>query len=272
MTKQRSLSSKPLIIHVALLCLGPTLVGCGLRDDETEMIDVETATQVAALTVYEGEAADEMEPTLDEPVVVTDCDFDHIRQEVVKRFDENGDGEVTGQERQNLTEAFGTLPKQAKRAVLWAKALRHHGELLRRVYDMDNSGELSADEKADLRADLETRCEARRAQALAKFDVNADGKLDADEALELVDYLKGLGRDKYAEILTTYDTDGDNKLNDEERLVLRDDRKEKLKEIISDLADEYDVDDDGDLSLDEQTALREYLQEWVRGEHFGERK
>lgn len=48
-------------------------------------------------------------------------------------------------------------------------------------YDTNGDGKLDDAEKAQLRADMKAKHEAKKAEMLAKYDLNKDGKLDASE-------------------------------------------------------------------------------------------
>lgn len=48
-------------------------------------------------------------------------------------------------------------------------------------YDTNKDGKLDDAEKAQLRADMKAKHEAKKAEMLAKYDINKDGKLDQSE-------------------------------------------------------------------------------------------
>jgi hypothetical protein len=105
------------------------------------------------------------------------------REEVMNRFDADGDGTLNEAEREAMREA---MPKHG-----------HHGkpgrpsreEILER-YDADGDGELNEEERAALREDREARREERRQQMLERFDADGDGELSEEERETLRETLR----------------------------------------------------------------------------------
>lgn len=77
--------------------------------------------------------------------------------EVIAKFDTDGDGKLTGDERKAAMEA-GKEKMKERRAAMLAK------------FDTDGDGELSKEER-----------EAARAAFVAKYDTDGDGKLSKEE-------------------------------------------------------------------------------------------
>ena len=85
------------------------------------------------------------------------------KEEILKKFDKDGDGKLSEDERAAVREAM-KAKMDAKKAEILAK------------FDKDGNGELSEDERAAAR-------EAKKAEILTKFDKDGDGKLnDAERA------------------------------------------------------------------------------------------
>lgn len=97
---------------------------------------------------------------------------ERIRANVLEKFDADGDGKLSEAEREAAREAF--------RAKMQAK----YQELLAK-YDANNSGQLELIERAKIRADVIAALKAKRAELIAKYDTDGDGKLSTEEALPL---------------------------------------------------------------------------------------
>ncbi len=80
---------------------------------------------------------------------------------VLKKFDKDGDGKLSEDERKAMQDA-----RQEERKAMNAK------------YDKDGDGKLSEDERAAMRADMEAQHKA----LLEKYDADKNGKLDPEEA------------------------------------------------------------------------------------------
>lgn len=78
-----------------------------------------------------------------------------------------------------------------------------------KLYDRDNDGKLSDEERAALRDDLKDR----RGRLLKKYDGDGDGTLNEAERAKLRDDLLQFRKEAVAK----YDADGDGKLSPEER-------------------------------------------------------
>lgn len=90
---------------------------------------------------------------------------------------------------------------------------------------------------------------------LVPYDVNEDGELDAEERQAARAARKEAREAKRASILETFDADGDGKLNEEEREAARADAKAKIEEKRVERFNEVDLDGDGGISLEEFSAI-----------------
>ena len=88
------------------------------------------------------------------------------RQEVMKKFDKDGDGKLNEEEKAELRK------KMAERG-----AGRRIPPLVLEKFDMDGDGKLNEDERATARKAME----ARRAEMIEKFDKDGDGHLNIGE-------------------------------------------------------------------------------------------
>lgn len=110
------------------------------------------------------------------------------REEMMKKFDADGDGKLSETER--------TAARDARKAEMVAK------------FDKNGDGVLSDDERPAPPAG--GRGGKKRAEAVAKYDADGDGKLSEAERASMREARK-------AELLVKYDTDGDGALSDAER-------------------------------------------------------
>ena len=90
---------------------------------------------------------------------------------------------------------------------------------------------------------------------LVPYDVNEDGELDAEERQAARAARKEAREAKRASILETFDADEDGKLNEEEREAARADAKAKIEEKRVERFNEVDLDGNGGISLEEFSAI-----------------
>ena len=86
---------------------------------------------------------------------------DGPKQELLQKFDKNGDGKLDDAERADMKAAFA------------AKRAEHHKEMLTQ-YDTNKDGKLDDAERAAMR-------DAKLTERFKKMDANGDGKLTLDE-------------------------------------------------------------------------------------------
>ena len=111
-----------------------------------------------------------------EPFWVKGCGFGAIRQQIRERFDSDGDGRLSEEERALVAEEFGDPLDRV--------------QLLLDLYDADESGALDATELGALEDDVEARCERREAAVLQRFDTDGDGVLSDEERQAALDALQ----------------------------------------------------------------------------------
>jgi Ca2+-binding EF-hand superfamily protein len=95
-------------------------------------------------------------------------------------------------------------------------------------YDTDHDGKLSADEKANARADAADQTKAaeteKRKQLLAKYDANGNGQLDEDEKSRLkADEAAQV--EKYRQALAKYDANHNGVLDRDELAKMKEDER-----------------------------------------------
>ena len=86
----------------------------------------------------------------------------------MKKFDKDGDGKLSEEEKAELRKAIAQRGRPGGR--------RPPPELMKK-FDKDGDGKLSESERAELRKTMEER----RKEFLAKFDKDGDGKLNEEE-------------------------------------------------------------------------------------------
>ena len=279
----------------AAICVLPLafagLSACG--DEANVNITLDEATYLSALEdedlgTEEGDESGSAEEAADVEEQFA-CSFDEIKERIRTRFDRNGNSEVENEEQEEMNEAYsddddddaskeddGELARpnrpKAHEGDRDARRLHRHHKLrrLRWIYDADNSKKLDDAEKANFRADIEARCEAKRAIILENFDTDSDGTLSAEE----IEAARAARRARHEERRETFvgntDDNGDGEISREEIGAAREARKDSRQARRAALKTQYDADGDGELNDEEKSALRDYLREWVRGEHFGE--
>jgi Ca2+-binding EF-hand superfamily protein len=135
--------------------------------------------------------------------------MDRFRQEMLKRFDKNGDGKLDEAEQAEADKARAEFIQ--KRG--GPEAARMREEMIKR-FDRDGDGKLDADELADLEAARQQMQQLGgagrfREQMMKMFDKNGDGVLDEAERAEAAKFRE--------EQVRRFDKNGDGKLDPEER-------------------------------------------------------
>lgn len=133
------------------------------------------------------------------------------RQEIIKKYDKDGDGKLNDEEKQNALKEFRKgRPDQPNKE-----------ELLKK-YDANKNGQLDPEEKEKARKELGARAGRSREELLKKFDKDGDGKLsDAEREAARKETRKGASVPP--DVLKKYDADKDGKLSREEMRKARED-------------------------------------------------
>jgi Ca2+-binding EF-hand superfamily protein len=232
------------------------LVGCNGSndsDDSSTALDEQQATLVAALAANE-DGSDEAWTSAagSEPFLVESCGFGAIVSRVLERFDTDGSGDLSEEERSTLVDEFGDPAERFA--------------LLVSLYDADGSGALEASELDAVKADLETRCENRRDALIERFDADGDGTLDADEREAAKAALRERFAARHAARVERFDRNGDGRLGPLERRSVGGVIRDRLADRREAIVDEFDADQNGELDAEEREALAEHLRACVRGE------
>jgi Ca2+-binding EF-hand superfamily protein len=188
------------------------LVGCNGSndsDDSSTALDEQQATLVAALAANE-DGSDEAWTSAagSEPFLVESCGFGAIVSRVLERFDTDGSGDLSEEERSTLVDEFGDPAERFA--------------LLVSLYDADGSGALEASELDAVKADLETRerFAARHAARVERFDRNGDGRLGPLERRSVGGVIRDRLADRREAIVDEFDADQNGELDAEEREAL----------------------------------------------------
>jgi Ca2+-binding EF-hand superfamily protein len=195
------------------------------------------------------------------------CDFNARRQEVLARYDANGNGQLEREEARRLRADLAPLGRGPSHMGpgRFGEGMRPHsrGQAFGRVrwaFDEDGDGALSTEERAALVDALQARCQRRYQQALERFDANQDGQLDEAERQAAREAARAAFEARRQELLAQYDTDGNGVLDAEERMRLHEERMAAARARRQELLAQYDTDGDGTLSTEEALPLRKEIQ------------
>jgi Ca2+-binding EF-hand superfamily protein len=239
---------------LSALVMVSALPACSSSTEEpASTLDAEQATLSAALAATEdGSDAAWTSASGSEPFLIESCGFNAITAQVLARFDTDGDGDLSADERAVIAEEFGDPADRLA--------------ILMSVYDSDGSGSLEAAELAVIETDLEARCETRRQALLERFDANSDGTLDETERAAAKAALRERFAARHSERVTEFDRNGDGRLGALERRRAGQGVRERLGDRRDALAAEFDADQNGELDAEERAALAAHLRDCVRGE------
>jgi Ca2+-binding EF-hand superfamily protein len=187
------------------------------------------------------------------------CDFSARRQEVLERYDTNGDGRMDRTELQALRAdllgqthpRFSRLGLRMRQWAFWR---------VRWAFDENGDRQLSAEERTALVDAMEARCQRLHQQALEKYDTNKDGQLDEAERQVAREARRAAFAQKRQELLAQYDTNGNGFLELTERARLREDRLAAARAHRQAVLAQYDTNGDGHLSVEEALPLRKEIQ------------
>ncbi len=158
----------------------------------------------------------------------------------MKRFDKDGDGKLSEEERAAARAARPPLPPMAERSPEARKQhveamLANPGKRILDEYDADKDGKLNDVEKTVAMTGMVARMEEQRKRMMEKMDTNKDGKIDEAERAagrqKMEERRRGKkrggpkgeegGEPNRAEMLKKFDEDKDGKLNEAERAKAR---------------------------------------------------
>jgi len=172
------------------------------------------------------------------------------REEFTKKYDKDGDGKLSDEER-----------RDGFRTEMQARVQRFREENPERAAEMDK----------------------RREEFLKKYDKDGDGELSREERSA---GFRAEGEARRAEFTKKHDKDGDGELSDEERRAgfraemeerlnqLRESNPElakRMEERRAEFMKQYDKNGDGEIDQKEREAIRESFQGRFRGRRGGQR-
>jgi hypothetical protein len=195
-----------------------------------------------------------MQSIADMPTLFRECDAQSSFHELFARYDENTNQELEeGEEEEVCSERSKRKSHQNRRA-------RHMITLLEYVYDTDEDGVFSDEERVPLYSDFSERCEAIHARLLSEFDTDGDGVL-SDEEQEAT----------REEALRRHE-EGDRHSDHEGERAEGERRPHGDRSGLPPFARAYDLDEDGSLSEEEQSTFRIEMRATIQsGEAFGTR-
>ena len=133
-----------------------------------------------------------------------------LRRRLLKAFDANDDGRLSGDERTRALASLGGTEAASPTPGGDGKPPRWMGP-----HDKDGDGQLSAEERAAAMASLR---ESWQKQSLERFDTDGDGQLSDEENKARREYWRQRNRRQGRQMeLRFLDTDGDGEISDEER-------------------------------------------------------
>ncbi len=262
-----------LLPTIALAGLPLALVACGGAIDQLDAEDTAAAAQAlidsgdgleGADDGEGGETTPDDETAMEEADPAGSCEPGALRARVVARYDADGDGTLSEEERQDLRDDVEGLPvlrRALERHRVLRRAVLHR---LRFVYDANDDGRLDETERQTLKDDLIARCEARRAQILERYDVDGSGDLSDAEKDQLRADVRARLLALRAELLERFDANGDGMLDVTERDAVRDAVRARHEALRAELKERFDANGDGVLDAVERDALREHLRQRIR--------
>lgn len=187
----------------------------------------------------------------DAPPMMHECNPDGFNAELFEQYDADRSGELGDEESSDVTDAHAGRDDMQRREA----EMRFH--LLGLIYDTDEDGALSDDEKAPLYEDFTARCEVLNARLLEEFDADGDGELSDEELATAEETLKAERDAMHEEMEGRRGEEGDP-------LGAHGPPPEPGSRQVPPGMEEFDTDSDGTFSDDELATCREALRERVR--------
>jgi Ca2+-binding EF-hand superfamily protein len=202
----------------------------------------------------------------------------------IKKYDKNGDGQLTGDERsaarsarfeemrkeflkENDADGDGKLSDEERRAGFRKRMESMRRRWAERRYDKDGDGKLNDEEKAAMEKGEAARAAERKKRTeeyIKKYDKNGDGKVEGDERRAVGEDMRRRWTER------RYDKDRDGKLSDEEKAAMEKgeaaraaERKKRTEEYIK----RYDKNGDGKVDDKERPQRRGF---WGRRRRGGD--
>ena len=172
------------------------------------------------------------------------------RDDFMARYDLDGDGELSEEEREVMREQFRA--ERRERMI----------ERMTDRFDADGDGVLNEDERLAAEAELEARDIERRTRMVERFDTDGDGQLsDAESQAAREQFSRGRGGGPgggpggYQQIVQRYDRDGDGDLNLDESYEAYLDQFDRRTQ--REFARRYDANGDGGVDTSDFSVFLE---------------
>ena len=200
-------------------------------------------------------AARGMQPSSDMPQLFRTCDAQASFEEIFAQYDRDASDELDEEEAGQVCDERGSREAHHNRRA------HHMMTLLKYVYDIDNDGLLSDEERETLYEDFSYRCTQIHQQLLQAYDGDGDGLLSEEERAQIREEAEHRREEGDRHSSGQKAEEGAHR-----------DRRGGDHKGLPPFAREFDVDEDGVLSTEEHENLRETLREKIRsGEGFGKR-
>ena len=135
------------------------------------------------------------------------------RARMLETYDADGDGQLSGPERESMRAA--RREQRGGAGGFHAKA------------DTDGDGKVSDEERKIFRESRAAKAKERHAERLKAFDADGDGQLSEDERAAMRAKRGGKRGEHHKRMIERFDTDGDGSLSDEERAAAREQMRRK---------------------------------------------
>jgi len=192
--------------------------------------------------------------------------------ELLKRFDKNGDGRLDDDERADAKDVM--MQDQLDRQMARINASQGGGERFRAqalaLFDANKDGRLDDDERAEAQKFAEARQDpmSARDELTKRFDRNKDGSLDAEERKEADAFLvelRAYGASRMRDgLLRQFDRNADGKLDDQEMMALEQTVRPRMESTPLQRR-RYDADGNQKIDAAEWAVAREKIAAWLNG-------
>lgn len=171
-------------------------------------------------------------------------------EEMIEKYDLDGDGILSAQERQAMRDAMR--------------------EEFMSAMDLDGDGEISLEERVAATRDRILNSDWGERIA-SRYDADGDGILSEEEQAAMDASIMEREQQRMARDLERYDTDGDGVLSQEERAMQQQRWDERQERRIQEFSAEFDEDGDGNLNADERVSAFSTMQDRMEVGRFLDR-
>jgi Ca2+-binding EF-hand superfamily protein len=192
--------------------------------------------------------------------------------EILKRFDKNGDGKLDEDERAEAHEAMLKEQEERRAARVTAPNAEDYRRRMLEMFDKNHDGRLDDEERAEARKYAEEHGLGQGGAGgtdwpalLKRFDKNGDGKLDEDERAEMQKFIRSQGGPAALirqEMVRRFDKNDDHKIDEAEWTELEPVLRARIESTPMQLR-RFDTNHDGKIDDAEWAAARESIQHWL---------